>query len=155
MTLEEARQAQEQARKALLESAAVWESKIDDDNGDTIFLENGSVVEVTSGYVGYIGYRKNSVLFKDGSAWRIWIEGKRAFPCDVLKRPTSGSTSAERLSLSKVASDGDSIIASNGAVFEVSSGSASGWTGASVLLIDDSRMLNLDDGEMLEVSRIR
>ena len=62
-------------------------------SGATIYkLENGGIVEVTMGYVGYIGYRKKALLFPDGGRWKLWIEGKKSFPVDVLKAPTAAPT---------------------------------------------------------------
>ena len=162
MTPEELAQ-QEEARRWLaqqksLDDATVWESRINRDSGDVIVLENGGVVKVTSGYVGYIGYRKNAVLFKVDMSWKIWIEGKRVFPCDLLKRPTESPTAASRLTIDTVASSGGIIVTTNGSVFRVSwdQATSSIWlSGATVVLLGESRMLNLNAGQLVEVSRIR
>ncbi len=74
-------------------STQVYKTVIDEDKGSDIYkLENGGIVEVTMGYVGYIGYRKKALLFPDGGRWKLWIEGKKSFPVDVLKAPTAAPT---------------------------------------------------------------
>lgn len=144
-------------RVAALDRDTVWESRIGDDKGGTLTLENGGIVKVTSGDVGDIGDQRESVVFWDGTSWKIWIEGKRAFPCDLLKRPPSGPTNTERLTIDTITNDGDILITSGGAVFEVSSGTTPiAWTpGVSVLLLGKSRMLNVEAGRVIEVSRLR
>lgn len=68
----------------------VYKTVIEDDKGSDIYkLENGGIVEVTMGYVGYVGYRKKALLFPDGGRWKLWIEGKKSYPVEILKAPTS------------------------------------------------------------------
>jgi hypothetical protein len=68
----------------------VYKTVIEDDKGSDIFkLANGGIVEVRSGYVGYVGYRKKALLFPDGGRWKLWIEGKKSYPVEILKAPTS------------------------------------------------------------------
>ena len=162
MSPEEVRRQQEAllalALQQWLDAATVWESKIDRESGEVIMLDNGGVVKVTFGFIGFIGFRKDAVLFKSGSSWRIWIEGKRVFPCDLLKRPTENPTVADQLTIDSVGSSGEIIVTTNGAVFRVGSGqsAASLWrSGASVLLLGGSRILNPDAAEVVEVSRLR
>jgi hypothetical protein len=68
----------------------VYKTVIEDDKGSDIYkLENGGIVEVTTGYVGYVGYRKKALLFPDGGRWKLWIEGKKSYPVEILKAPTA------------------------------------------------------------------
>lgn len=68
----------------------VYKTVIEDDKGSDIFkLENGGIVEVKMGYVGYVGYRKKVLLFPDGGRWKLWIEGKKSYPVEILKAPSS------------------------------------------------------------------
>ena len=136
-------------------------TKIEDDNGDVLHLANGAIVEITSGYLGYVGYGKDAVLFKTSYNWNIWIEGKKAFKCDVLKEPQYGTKySAEELTLSEVKGDGSILIMLDGSIFEVNSLytiDTSLWLPISdLILIDDYQLINLDDGdEIVEVTRIK
>ncbi len=67
----------------------VCETKIESDNGDILKLENGAIVEILTGYLGYVGYRKSSLIFKKDSQWQIYIEGKKVFKIDLLRQPSS------------------------------------------------------------------
>jgi hypothetical protein len=68
----------------------VFKTKVLEESGQILKLANNAVVEVGFGYIGYIGYAKTALLFREGAAWKIWIEGKKTFPVEVL-RPPSGS----------------------------------------------------------------
>jgi hypothetical protein len=151
--------AQLAALRKRLEPSGAYKTKIDSDSGDVLILRNGAVVEVTSGYVGYIGYSKDAVLFKSGSNWRIWIEGKRAYPCKILKAPAGTNLMVREVSISTVAKDGEILVLSDGSVYEVSSIDTihtSLWlSSTSVLLLDNSEMINLDDGDLVRVTKLR
>ena len=54
-------------------------TKVESGDDDIVRLANGAVVEVTSGYLGYAGYRKDAVLLLTGSRCRLWIQGKRSY----------------------------------------------------------------------------
>lgn len=139
-----------------------YETKVDEDNDDVLKLDNGAIVEVTSGYMGYLGYRKDCVLYKSGSRWRIWIEGKRSYPCDILKEPSgyARKISVEEVYISEVLGDGAILKLMDGRMFEVSSIytiTTALWLGATeALLLDGRRLLNLDDGdEIIDVMPVR
>ena len=55
---------------------AVYITKIDEDKGDVLKLANGAVVEITRGFLGFVGFRKDAVLYKEGRGWKIWVEGR-------------------------------------------------------------------------------
>lgn len=141
--------------------SVAFQTKIDSDEGEILRLENGAVVEVTSGYLGYVGYRKDAVLFGNASSWRIWIEGKKAFRCELIREPTRGSSKpAELVLISEVKGDGSLLVLDDGSLLEVDSIftiTTGLWLGLSdALLIDDRDLVNLDDGdEVVSVSRIR
>ena len=76
------------ARKAT--GITVFKTKISEESGRILKLANNAVVEVGFGYIGYVGYGKTALLFREGATWKIWIEGKKTFSVEVL-RPPSGS----------------------------------------------------------------
>lgn len=140
--------------------AAAFVTKLDSEAYTVLRLRNGAIVEVTSGYVGYIGYSNDVVLIDQGSGCRIWIEGKQAFPCQVLKSPATRPSYAELVVISEVEGDGARLVMVDGSIFEVSSFNrfdASRWLGRSeALLIDGSRLVNLEEpGGVIEVVRIK
>ena len=63
-------------------------TKIDEDSNDILKLENDAIVEISYGYLGYVGYRKDALLFKDRRQWKLWIEGKKVFKVDLLRSPS-------------------------------------------------------------------
>ena len=144
------------AARARLTTAYV--SKIDRDEGDVIFMENGAVVRISWGYLGWIGWRKDAILFKDGMQWKIWIEGKKAFKCEVISAPNVRGQSAQLVHISEVLGDGTVFKMLDGSLFKVDSFytyETSIWLGVSdCLLINDSRLINFDEGAIVEVTRL-
>jgi hypothetical protein len=141
-------------------TATAFKTKIDKDAGDVLTLENGAVVEVTAGYLGYVGYRKDAVLITSGSTCRVWVEGKRTYRCAVLKAPYRRGDAAMEAVIANVSSDGGIVKLTDGSVFEVSSLNTLTTTlwlaGATVLILDDGEMVNLDTGdELITVTRLR
>jgi hypothetical protein len=137
----------------------VYETKVEEDRNEVLVLTNGAVVEV-AGYLGYMGYRKDAVLFFTSGGCRVWLEGKRAFRCDVLRAPDSYArrTPAELVWIERVTGSGEVVILVDGSVFEVlyQSYVTSIWLPGEAILMDDSRLLHLDGtDEIVDVVRIR
>ena len=143
------------------QAGLAYETRIESDRNDILLLENGGVVEVSARYLGYVGYRKHAVLFPDGTRWRIWIEGKGVYRCDVLQQPTTRrGTQVERAFISDVSQNGDVVILGDGSVYEVDPIDTiytTLWLAASeVLLLGGSRMINIDNAdEIIGVTRLR
>ena len=139
----------------------VYITKIDEDKGDVLKLNNGGIVEISSGFLGFIGFRKDAVLYKDGGRWKIWIEGKKAFNCDVLKAPPfRPRSSGEVISISEVKGEGTILTTLRGSIYEVGYLNVietSLWLGNfEALLIDGNRLLNLDEGgEIIDVTKLK
>ena len=139
---------------------AAYISRIDDDDGDILKLDNGAIIEVPYGYIGYLGYRRECVLFKEGSRWRLWIKDKKTYSCNVLQPPHHQlRRSAERLNLSKVLGNGKILEMSDGTLYEVNDlyliDTALWLGGSEVLLLDGFQLINLDEGgELVDVSRL-
>jgi len=158
MTQAEKVEADKRAAAIAKASETAYKGKVESDNGDILTLRNGGVVEVTSGYVGYIGYSKDAILFRSGTSWRIWIEGKRAFRCDVLKLPSGGATVVKEVTISRVAGNGAILFMTNGSVYEVDSSYTSetnSWSGSTALILADSEIINFDSGELVTVTKLR
>lgn len=148
------------ARPGRVATATAFKTKIDKDAGNVLTLENGAVVEVTAGHLGYVGYRKVAVLITSGSTCRVWVEGKRTYRCEILKASYRRGDAATEGVIANVSSDGSIVKLSDGSVFEVSSLNSLTTTlwlaGSSVLVIDDGEMVNLDNGsELVTVTRLR
>jgi hypothetical protein len=136
-------------------------TKIEEHDGDVLQLTNGAIVEVSYGYLGYLGYRKDCVVFGQGSRWRVWIEGKRTFACGVLKAPSGrGARSASIVYISQVLGDGKIIKMADGSMYEVDDIDLINtglWLGTSeALVLDGIELINLDEGgESVGITRIR
>jgi hypothetical protein len=145
-----------QTSKGKTRRRALCQSKIDDDNDDILKLANGAIVEITRGYLGYVGYRKDVLLFKAGSRWKLWIEGKKVFNVDLLRAPTS-CRSPSTYPIEAAANDEVFII--NGEKYEAQT-YCLGWEeGESVVFLDGSAygacasasLFNVDQMETCDV----
>ena len=140
---------------------SVFITKVDEDKDEILKLANGAVVEITHGFLGFVGFRKDAVLYKEIRGWKIWIEGKKAFNCDILKAPDNRPSGAgELVSISEVKGDGKILTSLEGSLYEVGNLhtiETSLWLGPfEALLIDGTRLLNLDEGgEIIDVTKIR
>ncbi len=143
-------QAPTAARPGRVTTTTAFKTKVDEDAGDVLTLENGAVVEVTAGTLGYLGYRKDAVLITSGSTCRVWIESKRTYRCAVLKAPYRRGDEATESVIANVSSDGSIVKLSDGSVFEVSS------LNTITTMLGDGEMINLDNGdELVTVTRLR
>lgn len=66
---------------------AVYKTRITEEKSEILKLENGAIVEVKFGFVGFIGFNKRALLYPEGGGWKIWIEDKKSFPVEILKAP--------------------------------------------------------------------
>ena len=137
-----------------------FKTKIDEDNDDVLILDNGAIVEISYGYLGYLGYRKDCIVYKSGSSWKIWIEGKKSFSCTILKEPSYISKmDIKEVTISKISDNGDIIFLTDGSVYEVSyqSYETTLWLGySSALLINGYQIINLDEGsEIIDIIKIK
>lgn len=139
---------------------AVYETRIESDDDDLLRLENGGIVEVVSGYLGYLGYRKHAVLFQEERICRIWIEDKRVFSCTLLKPPAgrAGSSGAV-VYITRVRGNGSILELADRTLLEVDPIDTiytSIWIAGEALLIDGVRLINLDyGGEVVNVTPVR
>lgn len=142
-------------------ASSVYITKIDEDKDDVLKLANGGIVEITRGFLGFVGFRKVAVLYKEGRGWKIWIEGKKAFNCDILRTPDNRpSGSGESVSISEVKGNGKILTTLDGSLYEVGdlhTIETGLWLGPfEALLIDGTRLLNLDaGGAIIDVTKIR
>jgi hypothetical protein len=139
----------------------VYISKIEESKDNVLKLTNGAVIEITRGYLGSVGLRKGAVLYKEGKNWSVWIEGKRTYPCNILKAPENHPPIlAEVISISEVKGNGKILSALDGSLFEVgelSELTTSLWLGPfEALLINGDQLLNLNEGDgIIDVEKIK
>lgn len=133
-------------------SMTAFKARVDSDDGNVVSLDNGAILEITAGYLGYVGYRKRAILLVRESFCKLWIEGKRLYRCDLLRAPTSGSkASAEEMSISEVKARGEILVSFDGRLFEVDrlhTITTSLWLGPfDALLIGGYELVNLDSSD--------
>lgn len=144
-----------------INGSTVYVTEIDEDNDNILKLTNGGIVKITGGYLGHIGYRENAVLFEDGYSWKIWIEGKETFSCELVKAAnTLSGSNGEKISIHEVKEDGKILTTLTGSSYEVSDLDTivtALWIGHfEALLIDGTRLLNLDKGsKIINVTQLR
>lgn len=67
------------------QTTEAYEVQIDKKTDDIFKLVDGSILEKTGyGYVGYVGYHEESILYKDGEQWKLCVNGS-SYKVDVLK----------------------------------------------------------------------
>lgn len=65
----------------------VYKTRIASEKSDIYKLDNGAIVEVNFGFVGFVGFSTKVLLYQEGIGWKLWIEGKKSFPVEILKAP--------------------------------------------------------------------
>ena len=135
-----------------------YQTKVESDSGNIIRLENGGIVEVPS-YFGYIGYRKNAILYGSQNRCRIWIAGKTSYNCNLIKPPEAKGFPAKEVHISEVRSNGSIIIMLDGSIYEVDTIEqiyTSLWLGFSDgLLINGTKLVNFNADQSVTVYKIR
>lgn len=77
----------------------IYRTVVESDKGGNIFiLQNGAIVEVSFGFVGFIGFGKKALLYPESGSWKLWIEGKSVFNVSILKNPEGLPTYAVTVS---------------------------------------------------------
>ena len=152
------RKKREVRKKSLSDGTIAFQTKIDDESGDIIKLENGAIVEISS-YFGYLGYRKNVVLYGSGHRCNIWIAGKKSYKCELLKTPGGRGEPAKEVHISEVKGNGTILKMLDGSIYEVDvidEIHTTLWLGISDgLLINGTTLINFDADEAVTVHRIK
>jgi hypothetical protein len=137
---------------------SAYKTKVTSENNGVIKLANGAIVEINFGNHGYVGNGKTAIIFNVGKSWKIWIEGKKDYKCEVLKTPDSVFPSTAKIvMISEVKGNGTILKMSDGSIYEVDSINTTLWLGSSnALIINDHELINLDKGdEIIEVTKLR
>ena len=132
-------------------------TKVNEASGSVLQLLNGAVVEVTTYALSYVGY-KNALLIQAGSGCRIWVEGKRTYPCELIRPPTVSRSVGRLDALQSVRGSGKVLQLASGKMYEVSfqAFETQLWlAGSEVVDLEDGRLINLDSGEIVDVKLIR
>jgi hypothetical protein len=135
-------------------SQGYW-TKIESADDGLVKLANGAIVEVTRGFLGYVGYGKKAFLHSSGT--RLWVEGKKDFAVTSLRVPSFGSQkSFEKKTISKAVDDGSVFIFYDGTSYVVPfptfTGGYSDYEGCYVV---DEYILLFESGEMIDSGRIQ
>jgi len=132
------------------------EAKVDNAKDSVVQLSNGAVVEVKRRYLGYVGYRRDSLLFGQGSNWKLWIQGKDVYDVAVLRQPSRCSAP---YSYMIEVSHNDDLFIINGERFEAKT-FCLGWSqGDPIVFLEGSEygacasatLLNINNSEICEV----
>ena len=139
---------------------AFYETQVDEAEDDIVKLKNGGIVQISFGFLGFVRFNADAVLFKDGDNWKIWIEDKKVFNCKVIKSPIlRPNGTAEKVSISEMMGNGSIIKALDGSLYQVGDFhriETALWLSLSDgLLINGNRWLNFDEGEIVDVQKIR
>jgi hypothetical protein len=129
-------------------------TKIESADDGIVKLTNGAIVEITRGYLGYVGYGKKAFLHSSGT--RLWVEGKKSFAVTSLRDPSFGSPKKfEKKTISKAADDGSVFIFYDGTSYVVPfatfTGGYSDYEGCFVV---DGYILLFESGEMIDSGRM-
>lgn len=123
---------------------------VDEYDDDVFHLGNDAVVEKTSfGFVGFVGFNKEALLYPTTRGANLWVEGKGLYEVEVLKGPDSEpDTRVALVDVSEVRGDGEFLELSSGDLLEVDpieTITTSLWLAPfRALFIYDGRLLNLD-----------
>tara|TARA_R110002072_G_scaffold189146_2_gene345968 strand:+ start:2907 stop:3401 length:495 start_codon:yes stop_codon:yes gene_type:complete len=127
-------------------------SKVSDDNDDFFELRDGSFLKKTSyGYVGYIGYAKNTLLvLKSRSTGILMIENKDPFKVEVI-RPAGSCATPSTYRIQTAYNDEKFVI--NGELFE-SQTYCLGWgVGESIYFLEGSEYGSCSSAKLYNVER--
>ncbi len=130
----------------------ICQSKVSENEDNYFELRDGSVLKKTGyGYVGYIGYAKNSLLImKSRSSGKLMIEGKSPFNVEILRAPRRCS-SPSTYPIEMAYNDEKFII--NREMFEAQS-YCMGWdVGDTVIFLDGSEYGACASAELYNVER--
>lgn len=143
------------------DGVAAYLTHVESAEDDVVTLENGATARVLSGFLGFVRYRSDAVLFQQGGSWKLWIEGEGEFRCDLRRAPPTGvAHSAKLVQIRDVKDDGSSLFLGDGSRLDVDSVDTpitSLWLAPSeALLVDDVQLVNLDeDDEIVRVTVVR
>jgi hypothetical protein len=147
-------------KKQIAEQTTVYSTKVIKDENDVLMLANGGIVKINFGFLGYLGFQKDAVLFKDGITWKVWIKGKRIYSCDIIKAPSRPSTErGERVYISEVLGNGKILKMLSGDIYTVGDLNVietTLWLGnTDALLIEGKRLINFNDtDDIIDVTKL-
>ena len=128
---------------------------IEKENGNVLILGNKATVEITDSFIGFIGWNKKCLLFKDAGGYKIWIEGKKTFSCQLLRAPQDARpVELAPVKINEVKSDGKFLKLSDQRILKV--GEFDNFATQFLVVPKDGLLLNtgelviLDDGKILK-----
>lgn len=141
--------------RAIGEDDVGYWTKIDSVNDEVVELANGAIVEVTSGYLGYVGTGKRALLHQSNG--RLWIEGKRQYVVKPLRTATAGArVSVIEKTIRSAAGDGSLFVFDDGTIFEPFIPTFVGaFSELQTCYVVDESMLLFNDGELIDGGMLR
>lgn len=126
-----------------------YRTRVADQAGDRVTLENRAEVRLTSGRLRMLsGFRPDAVLFRLGLRWSLWIDGEGLYECELEERPGEPAREAILGRLAEISADGSTLILDDRSKYEVEArdaATAARWrAGERVLVLEASRAINLD-----------
>lgn len=135
---------------------------IADRRGDTFELSNGAVFEKTSyGYVAYIGFQPDALLFSRRGEARLWIEDHGVMGGDLIRAPrTRANAEGSLVDVMQVRGNGEFLQLLAGSLLEVDPVdvvTTMVWIGPfEAILLSDGRLFNLDEGsDVIRIVAVR
>lgn len=130
----------------------------ENDNG-TLSLNNKAIVEISNTFIGFIGSKKKCLLFKDVNGFKIWIEGKKTFKCDLLQAPENArAVGLTSVTINEVLRDGKFLKLSDGRILRVGDFDAFNTSmlmgPTDGLLLETGELVILDEGTTVSVEVI-
>lgn len=111
---------------------------------NTVRLQNGAVVDIPVGYIGYTARGTDAVLMLSGYECRLWLQGN-THRCSAVRSPRGEGTTARLTFIADVRADGSILELGTGQLYEVlyEDYITSSWCCGEALVIGESRVLNL------------
>lgn len=137
------------------DTSYVWVSTVVRHRRDLFELANGAVVKKESyGYVGYVGFREDCLLYGYGSSWTLSID-RESFACEIVKRPSEAPNQVTDAWLLDVKASGRVLEFADGTLWEVNEIDTirtSLWIGSSkILVFPDGRAANVNTGDIVRI----
>lgn len=102
--------------------ANVYLSKISSSDEGKLLLANGAEIKISDSFLGFLSFNNNCILFSDGASWKIWIEGKQTYSCDLVRAPQVGNpVKSTTVTISAVSQDGSVLELLDGSTLKVDS----------------------------------
>lgn len=120
-----------------------------------LLLDNNALVKLTESVEGLVELKKSCILFKDGNSWYIWMEGKGAYKCDILRINEGGKYAGfDRVTVNEV--DNGRMKLHDGRMLAVNPVNKAEVAllipPEEALLLNNGKLVTLDEGRIISVT---